>query len=86
MQHFIFNASDPNIAQGETLVVLSDGPGDAVGDDGGERYGDERVQQTIQDGPGDPAGLVQNLLDRVAEYTGNAPQADDQTLLAIALG
>ena len=72
------------IAKGETLVVLSDGPGDAVGD-GEERYGDQRVEQTIKDGPGDPEGLVKTLLDSVAAFTGNQPQADDQTLLAIAL-
>ena len=73
-----------SIAKGETLVVLSDGPGDALGA-GEERYGDERVLETITAGPGDPEGLVKTLLDSVAEYTGNRPQADDQTLLAVAL-
>ena len=80
----VYEAGRRTIARGETLVVLSDGPGDAVGASG-ERYGEERVYQTIQDGPGDPAGLVNTLLDSVAQFTGNEPQADDQTLLAIAL-
>lgn len=79
-----YEAGRRTISKGETLVVLSDGPGDAVGD-GDERYGDERVERTITEGPGDPEGLVNTLLDTVATFTGNQPQADDQTLLAIAL-
>jgi len=69
---------------GETLVVLSDGPGDAVGE-GGERFGDARVRATITALPGDPQTLVTGLLDATAEFTGNRPQADDQTLMAVAL-
>jgi serine phosphatase RsbU (regulator of sigma subunit) len=68
----------------ETLVILSDGPGDAVGDDD-ERFGDDRVRSTLAQGPGDPSSLVNALLQATADFTGNRPQADDQTLLAIAL-
>ena len=42
------------LAKGEVLLILSDGIGDAVGE-GGERFGDERVEATIARGPGDPA-------------------------------
>jgi serine phosphatase RsbU (regulator of sigma subunit) len=69
---------------GETLVVLSDGPGDAVGE-GGERFGDERVRATIRASSADPQTLVSGLLEATAEFTGNRPQADDQTLMAVAL-
>jgi len=79
-----YKAGRRTLAPGETLVVLSDGPGDAVGE-GGERFGDERVQATIQAAPAEPAALVSALLEKTAEFTGNRPQADDQTLLAIAL-
>ncbi len=79
-----YTAGRRTLAKGDTLCVLSDGPGDAVGA-GGERFGDDRVSQVIADGPGDPAGLIQGLIDEVAEFTGNRPQADDQTLLAVAL-
>ncbi len=79
-----WTAGRRTIAPGETLVVISDGPGDAMRE-GGERYGEARVERTIQEGPGDPEGLVNTLLDSVAQFTGNEPQADDQTLLAIAL-
>ncbi|MDF1700973.1 MAG: SpoIIE family protein phosphatase [Planctomycetota bacterium] len=72
------------LGRDETFVVISDGPGDAVGE-GGERYGDDRVNDTISAGPADPEGLVKAILDSVAEYTGNRPQADDQTLMALSL-
>lgn len=72
------------LARGEVLLLLSDGLGDAVGE-GGVRFGDERVEATISKGPGDPAAIVKALCDATAAFTGNRPQADDQTLLAVAL-
>ena len=81
-QHY--EAGTGRLKPGETLVVLSDGPGDAVGA-AGERFGDKRVRATIQAAPADPQLLVNALLDATAAFTGNRPQADDQTLLAIAL-
>lgn len=71
--------------RGEVLLLLSDGIADAVGE-GGLRFGDERVAATVAKGPGDPAALVKGLCDATAAFTGNRPQADDQTLLAVALG
>jgi sigma-B regulation protein RsbU (phosphoserine phosphatase) len=79
-----YTAGRGKLAPGETMVILSDGPGDAVGE-GDERFGDDRVRATISEGPGDPSGLVNTLLQATAEFTGNRPQADDQTLLAIAV-
>jgi sigma-B regulation protein RsbU (phosphoserine phosphatase) len=71
------------LAPGETLVILSDGPGDALGA-GGERFGDERVRETISAAPAHPTQLVNALLEATATFSGNRPQADDQTLLAVA--
>ncbi len=79
-----YKAGKQTLARGETLVVLSDGPADAVGE-GGERFGDDRVRETILAAPADPAALVKALLQETADFTGNRPQADDQTLLAISL-
>jgi sigma-B regulation protein RsbU (phosphoserine phosphatase) len=69
---------------GEVLMLLSDGIADAVGETG-DRFGDERVAQTISKGPGDPGALVKGLCEATSAHTGNRPQADDQTLLAVAL-
>lgn len=72
------------LEEGETLVLLSDGIADAVGADG-ERFEDERVHATVSDGPAAPGSLVEGLLAATAAFTGNQPQADDQTLMAIAI-
>ena len=79
-----YEAATKRLEKGEVLLLLSDGIGDAVGE-GGQRFGDARVSGTIAQGPGDPAVLVKALCDATAAFTGNRPQADDQTLLAIAL-
>ena len=79
-----YEAGHERLEPGDVLVLLSDGLGDAVGGDGA-RFSDDRVRETVAAGPGDPVGLVQNLLDTTSKFTGNQPQADDQTLLAIAL-
>jgi sigma-B regulation protein RsbU (phosphoserine phosphatase) len=79
-----FPSAAYRLEKGQTLVLLSDGIEDSVGD-GGEQFGDERVNRTIESGPPEPARLVKGLLDATSAYTGNRPQADDQTLLAVAL-
>ncbi len=79
-----FESGTGTLAAGDTLVLLSDGLGDAQQADG-NRFGDERVNETIAAGPSDPVALVKCLCDATASFTGNEPQADDQTLLAIAL-
>jgi sigma-B regulation protein RsbU (phosphoserine phosphatase) len=79
-----FESGTGSLGAGDTLVLLSDGLGDAQQADG-DRFGDERVNDTIATGPSDPVGLVKGLCDATAAFTGNEPQADDQTLLAIAL-
>jgi sigma-B regulation protein RsbU (phosphoserine phosphatase) len=79
-----YPAHAKKLAPGEVLLLLSDGIGDAVGE-GGERFGDERVLETIATSTSDPVAVVKGLCDATAAYTGNRPQADDQTLLGVAL-
>jgi sigma-B regulation protein RsbU (phosphoserine phosphatase) len=80
----VYPAHAKRLAKGEVLMLLSDGIGDAVGE-GGNRFGDERVLRTIASGLADPAAMVKLLCETTAMFTGNRPQADDQTLLAVAL-
>ena len=78
-----YEAGLKTLKPGDTMIILSDGPGDAEGEEG-ERFGDERVLATLSAAAGDPASLVDSLLEATAEFTGQRPQADDQTLLAVA--
>jgi phosphoserine phosphatase RsbU/P len=75
-------AARPLVAS-ETLVVLTDGFLDAVGPTA-ERFGEERLSLAIAAAPPDPQGLVGGLCASVTGFTGNVPQADDLTCLAVS--
>lgn len=79
----VYEAGEKSLAPGETLLILSDGLGDAVGPDG-TRFGDPRVSEVVAGAVGGPEAVVKALCDATAAHTGNQPQADDQTLLAIS--
>lgn len=68
---------------GETLVLLTDGFLDAIGP-AGEQFGDERVLAVVASAPPTPVELVARLTEAVTTFTGNAPQADDLTCLAVS--
>ena len=79
-----YETGENKLAPGDVLVMLSDGLGDAERDDG-ERFGDDRVNETVAATAGGPDAVVRGLLDATAAFTGQSPQADDQTLLAVSL-
>ena len=78
-----YGASRRTLAPGETFVILTDGFLDAVGP-GGDRFGDERLLDTLSRDGGAPAALVERLTRTVVGFTGNVPQADDLTCLAVS--
>jgi phosphoserine phosphatase RsbU/P len=71
------------LGPGETLVILTDGILDALGP-AGDRFGEERLHPLVASLPGEPSGLVSGLTKSVLEFTGNVPQADDLTCLAVS--
>ena len=73
-----------SIAPGQVLLVLTDGIYDAESSSG-VRFTEARVASVVADAPADPQALVDALLAATAAHTGRRPQADDQTLLAVAL-
>ncbi len=79
-----YETGEGRLERGEVLVLLTDGLGDAVGAND-ERFEDERVADVISRAEGGPQDVVDRLLAATAAFTGERPQADDQTLLAIAL-
>jgi sigma-B regulation protein RsbU (phosphoserine phosphatase) len=68
---------------GQTMVLLTDGILDAAGVSG-ERFGEERLRSVLSTAPADPEGLVRAVTGAVSHFTGNAPQADDITCLAVS--
>lgn len=71
------------LAPGDTLFAFSDGITEAV-DRGGEEFGDDRLIATVASATAlEVPALVAMVLDRVRQFTGDAPQADDMTALAL---
>jgi sigma-B regulation protein RsbU (phosphoserine phosphatase) len=71
------------LGAGDTLVVFTDGISEAA-DGSGDQFGDERLAAALAPLAGLPAGdVVARVATSVDGYVGDAPQADDMTLLAL---
>jgi serine phosphatase RsbU (regulator of sigma subunit) len=71
------------LAPGDTLFAFSDGITEAI-DRAGEEFGDDRLIATVVSAQAlEVPALVDMVLDRVRQFTGDAPQADDMTALAL---
>jgi sigma-B regulation protein RsbU (phosphoserine phosphatase) len=71
------------VPRGTSLLMYTDGILDAV-DARGERFGDERLRRLVSECGGGPGDLVHRMTDAVSQFTGNQPQADDLTCLAVS--
>jgi serine phosphatase RsbU (regulator of sigma subunit) len=79
----IFEEGDVRLADGDTLFAFSDGITEAV-DRSGEEFGDDRLIATVSAANGlELPALVDAVFDRVRQFTGDAPQGDDMTALAL---
>jgi sigma-B regulation protein RsbU (phosphoserine phosphatase) len=77
-----YETARKRLEPGSTLVILTDGFLDAVSASG-ERFGEARLVKTLGEAPAEPTELVRHLGAAVTEFTGNVPQADDLTCLAV---
>ena len=72
-----------NLAAGDWIVQYTDGITEAQNEKE-EEYGVERVVSSIKRGAAlDSAGIVDNVMDNVNAFVGDAPQYDDITLLVM---
>src|SRR5262249_48210870 len=79
----VFEEGAVRLARGDTLFVFSDGITEAS-DRGGDEFGDERLIATVADANDlELPALVDAVFDRVRAFTGDAPQGDDMTALAL---
>jgi phosphoserine phosphatase RsbU/P len=75
-----------NLAQGEVLLIGTDGIWEAEDASGGT-FGKARLREIIRQHHQLPASdLVQMVLSRVDQFRDGAPQADDATLVVVKVG
>ncbi len=68
---------------GGTLFVYTDGLPEATNSDN-ELFGEERLLQTLNENPNVPLDeLLRSTKERIIDFTGDAEQFDDMTMLAI---
>ena len=82
-----FTAEEIQLKPGTLLFMYTDGLTDAT-NGSGKRFGLERVTTVLQQTAerqqdGESAAYVRRMTDEVAAYVGDAPQADDLTMLVI---
>lgn len=74
-------------AEGDRLLVYSDGVAEQPGRAGGEMYGRKRVSDALAEVQGEPPFIiVQHLVGSVTRYAGSATLADDTTVACMTLG
>ena len=78
----IYPRSLARMSPGETLVLFTDGVTEALAPDGAF-YGKERLLAMIRQSQPEPAVLISAIVADVAGFAGDAPPADDLTLLAL---
>jgi len=75
------------IAPGDVLVQCTDGITEAMRSDGGMEFGAERMAQIVADTKTrDCRTVLDEISNAVANWRGDRPQDDDETLLAVSAG
>lgn len=83
MPGFPYERNEVEFRPGWTLLVYSDGFSEAL-NRRLEEFGDDRLRKSAEDHASlPPDELVKTLLAEVSEFCGDAPQADDMTMMAI---
>lgn len=81
--HARFRAERTQLAPGDRLFLFTDGLGDAT-DLSEAQFGEERLEAAVKAACGKPtAEFVAHVLGEVERFTGDAPQFDDITALAL---
>jgi phosphoserine phosphatase RsbU/P len=78
-----FNEQSTTLGPGDIVVIYSDGVTECT-DQSNEFFGEERVYECLRDCAGLSANAVlERIFRSVSEFSGNAPQADDITVLVV---
>ena len=83
MENSIYKKATITLTSGDIIVLFTDGVTEAT-NIGEELYGEERLKIIILANAGLSAGeITQKILLDVQEFTGDAPQSDDITILVV---
>ena len=83
LDDFEFSESKISLAQGDILLIISDGISEAM-DENEEEYGEERLEQLITENKNQTSERIADLIiESVNNYAGALPQSDDITLVVI---
>jgi len=76
-----YSAGQVQLKGDDFLVIYTDGITEAVGDKD-ELFGEQRLEKLLRESRARTAEeLRDSILQKVAEFSGSQPQADDETLL-----
>jgi len=76
-----FEIGSAQLEHGETLLLYTDGVPEAMSESG-EQYAEERLRSLLEPWRGGANELLQEIVESVSEFTGDARQHDDITMLA----
>ena len=83
VDNFPFEEEVISVNSGDLLVVFSDGITEAFDVDD-KQFGEERLEKVIEECRGETAEtIIDRIIDAVRKFAGDAPQADDLTLLVV---
>lgn len=83
IRDFDFQSQAINLSPGDSLFLFTDGITEATRFDG-EQFSDERLHSVLLgQASHDPVEMVNSTLDAVQQFTNDAPQSDDITVLAL---
>jgi len=81
-----FEEETVHLADGDWLIIFSDGVSEALSMDG-EEYGDDRIVKTVKANTGvEPERMLQAIFSDVRTFTKGAAQSDDITALVLRFG
>jgi sigma-B regulation protein RsbU (phosphoserine phosphatase) len=76
-----YEVASTELERGETLLLYTDGVPEATSETG-EQYAEERLRSLVEPWQGGANELLEKINDSVTEFTRNARQHDDITMLA----
>ncbi|MBT3375271.1 MAG: SpoIIE family protein phosphatase [Lentisphaerae bacterium] len=80
-----FSSGRLELKRGDMLLLFTDGVTEAI-DPTGAFYGEERLELTVKNNSnGTPEGLIGGIFEDVKAFIADAEQADDITMLALAV-